>query len=195
QLAQFMRERTNVSSGAAFHYKARDRTFHACEAEFEYFHFHRLQSYRLIFPREFMRRTTAYFLRRICGRSLLNLPGKARRIGCEFVGVQRGSRVRTERFSIGVIRIGLKTETHRAGVAFAASSVETRQARGAPQRQHQHARGLRIERAQMADAAKSRELAHGFDDVVRSLSRRLIDNQNSIGGWLFGCARHEWFLR
>ena len=90
--------------------------------------------------------------------------------------------------AIRVVGIGRETEPHGAGVALAAAGVKARETSGAAEREHQHAGRQRIERAEMADLAKSDQPAHGFDDVVRRLAARLIDHEDSVDGRRLGCS-------
>src|ERR1700683_2454696 len=94
--------------------------------------------------------------------------------------VESGSGIRAERVAVGIVGIRGKAETHRAGVALATPGIEAREPCSATERENENPRCQRIERAEMADAAKSDEAAHGFDDVVRSLSTRLIDDEDSV---------------
>src|SRR5262249_48353113 len=75
------------------------------------------------------------------------------------------------------------------GVALAPAGIKLHEARGLAQQQNQHARGQRIERAQVADLAEAGEMAHGVHDVVRSLSWRLVNDQRAVkrgGLWFAG---------
>ncbi len=116
----------------------------------------------------------------------------------ELRGVERGGLVRPERFAIRIVGIGGKAETHRAGIALAAAGIESRQPRGAAERQHQHARGQRIERAKVPDLPESDQAAHGFDHVVRGFSARLIHHEHSVEGRRKRCSgmlRFRFFSR
>ncbi len=98
----------------------------------------------------------------------------------DFSAIELRSRVRTERRAIGVVGVRGKAEAERGVVALAASHIKLREARGAPEQQHQNARRQRIERAEMADLPKPDDAAHGFDDVVRRPAARLVDDQGAV---------------
>jgi len=43
----------------------------------------------------------------------------------------------------------------------------------------------RIERAKVADLAETQETASGFDDIVRGLSSRFVNDESAVDGrWL-----------
>ena len=69
-------------------------------------------------------------------------------------------------------------------------AVEPGEARRAPQREHQHARRQRVERAEVPDLAESHQSAHGFDYVVRRFALRLVDHENPVDRRGFGRSWH-----
>jgi hypothetical protein len=120
---------------------------------------------------------------------LLNVSDELRRQRSDLFRVKRRRRIWAERLSIRVIRVGGKTEPHRAAISFAPTRVKAGESCCASERQHQHTCCERIERSEMADLAKADEPAHGFNDIVRSFSARLINDKDTVDGrrlWLPG---------
>src|ERR1700726_1662393 len=131
------------------------------------------------------------FFRGKVRRSLFDLSNESRSIVCEFFRIQRRRGIRAGGLAICVIGVGGKSKTHSAGVSFAPPAVEPRKTRGAPQRKHQHARCQRVQRSEVPDAAKAYQAADCFHHIVRSLSARLIHNQDSVKRQRLYFSRHR----
>jgi hypothetical protein len=138
-----------------------------------------------------MRRTSVNFLGRIRRRDLLDFPEELQGMRGDFFGVECGGRIGPERFAIRVVGVGFESETHGAGVALAAARIKTREARGAAQGEHQDAGGERVESAEVTDAAKTDDAAHGFDDIVRGFAGRFVNDNDPVEGGRFGWTRHN----
>ena len=107
----------------------------------------------------------------------------------EGAAVEGRRGVRTLGLTFGIVSVSGKTKTETSGVAFAAAGIKLDQARSATEKKYEDTGGQRIERTEMANLAKSGEMANGVNDVVRGFSLRLIDDQRAIEGsglWLAG---------
>src|ERR1700722_843936 len=136
-----------------------------------------------------MRGAAANFLGGIRRRDLLNFSQELQGVSGDFLGVQDRSGICSQGFAVGIVGVGFKTKTHRAAIALAATGIKTCEARGASERKNQDAGSERIERAEMADAAKAHDPPHGFDNVVRSFPGGFVDDNNSVEG------RRLWWMR
>lgn len=190
ELAEIVGQRANVSAGAAFHHEARERTFDACETKFVHFDFDRLELYGLILPGQLMGGAPVNFFGGEGGRNLLNSSNKLLRELREFIRIERGRGIGTERLAVRVIGVCGKTETDGAGVTFAAPGVEAGEARGAAESEDQNAGGEGIESAEMADLAETGQTSHRLDHIMRSAGARLIYDEDSIERRGLWSARH-----
>src|ERR1700690_715144 len=109
----------------------------------------------------------ANFFGRISGWDLLNLAHKLQRMRCDLFRSQGRRGIRPQRFAIGVVSVRFESKTHGAAVPFAAAGVETREPRSTAERQNQYSGRQRVERPEVADAAKTNNAAHGFNHIVR----------------------------
>src|SRR5271154_866936 len=166
ELPKIESQRTNVRPRATLHHKSRHRAFDTCETKFKYFYFHGFEVYRLILPRQLMRRPPFHFFRRICWRGLPNFPHELLRQCGNFFRINRRGGIRTEPLAIGIVRIRCETKSPRAAIAFAPAGIKTREACGATKRQDEHPRRQRIERAEMSNLPKANKPAHRFNNVV-----------------------------
>src|ERR1700678_138362 len=110
-----------IGSRAAFDVESGRGAVDPRHLELEYLHFGRFEIHWFVFSRKLMGRSAVNFLRGIRRRNLLNLSQKLRGEGGDLFGAQCRGGVWSERFAVGVVSIRFKSETHRAGVALAAT--------------------------------------------------------------------------
>ena len=154
--AHVVRERTDVGAGGALDRNFRQRAGNFVDVKIVDFDLHRFQFHRFFLAREFVRRAAVNFLRGIRRRHLRKAADARGGEPLDFSAIDLRSRVRAKRRAIGVVGVRGEAEAERGVVAFAASHVKLREARGAPEQQHQNARRQRIERARDGRFAGSR---------------------------------------
>lgn len=178
--AHLVREGTNVGTGGALDGKARERACDLEQAKFKHLDLDGLELDGLVLARELVRGTAVNLFGRKRGRGLQKAAGQAGGEALKLFGIERRSGIGTECGAVGVIRIRGETEAERGFVTLAPAGIELCEARGASQEQHQDASGQWIERAEMADLAKSEQAADGVDDVMGGAAAGLIDHQRAI---------------
>ena len=141
---------------------------------------HRFQLHRFFLARQFVRRAAVNFLRGIGRRHLQKTADALRSEPFDFRAIDLRGRVRTERRAIGVVGVRGETEAERGVVAFAASHIKLRKARGAAEQQHQDAGRQRVQRAKMADLPEAHDAADGFHHIMRSPPARLVNDQSAV---------------
>ena len=120
---------------------------------------------------------------------MLNVAEELRCQGGDLFRVERRRRIRSERLSVCVIGIGGKTEPHSAAVSFTPACVKASEARCPSQSKNKHPGRKRVERSKVAYLAESNKPPHGFHDIVRRFSARLVNDKDTVDGrrlWLPG---------
>src|ERR1051326_853220 len=142
----------------------------------------RVEYHFFVLAGELVGRHALNFLRRKWRWKLLDDSAKSGGYGFKFIFPQNQILRRACGLAFGVVGIGGKTKTNGALVGLLGGVVELGEASEAAHDQRKDAGGHGIEGAEMADGALIQDAADTVDDVVRSESGGLVDDENGVHG-------------
>ena len=134
-------------------------------------------------PRQRIRARARDLLRRDGRR---RLPVRAAEVGQRLLDVRRRAvdrlgRVRAhDRARFGVAGLRLEAEPHAGEVLLLVGAEELREPGRAPDEQHEHAGGERVQRARVSDALDADRAPRQRDDVMRRGAGGLVDDEGAV---------------
>lgn len=190
-LAHVVSERANVGAGGALDGETRARAIDFKETIFEKLDGDGFEFDGLVFAGEFVGGTALHFFGGEGGRHLLEAAEGFGGEAFKEITIERWRGVGALGGAFGVVGVSGVAETERSGVALASSGVEAYEAGGFAEKENEDAGGKRVERTEMADLAKARQMADGVDDVVGSAALRFVDDERAVEWGGLGLAWHE----
>src|SRR5579864_2662988 len=143
---------------------------------------HRLEYYFLVLSGELVGGHALDFLRGKWRWKLLDDSTELSGYGFKFIFLQSDILRRAGGLAFGVVGVGGKTKADGAFIGLLRCGVELGEAGEAANDQRKDAGGHGIESAEMADGTLIQDAADTVDDVVRSESGGLVDDENSVHG-------------